>query len=107
MTNKSERTEKRLPLKVRVDLSSVDVRVPAHEGITENVSVHGARVKTSYPFPPNLRVNVRSMLGDLKSRGRIVYCERLGGGAYAIGLELFATAGDWTVPPVSSTVPGQ
>ncbi len=95
MVRSLRRAEDRTPLKVRVDLSSVDVRVPAHEGITENISSHGARVKTSYPFPPDLRVNVRSMLGSLKSRGRVVYCERLGGGAYAVGLELFATAGEW------------
>jgi hypothetical protein len=99
MTKSAARAEDRTPLKVRVDLSSIDVRVPAHEGITENVSSHGARVMTSYPFPPNLRINIRSMLGSLKSRGRVVYCERLGGGTYAVGLELFATAGDWTLPP--------
>jgi len=62
------------------------------------VSAHGARVVVSKELPPDLRLNVRSMLGSLKSRARVVYCERLENGLFAVGLELFATVGDWVIP---------
>jgi len=96
------RVEDRTPLKVTVDLSSLDVRKPAQEGITENISPRGARVLTSMPWYPNDRLNVRSLLGNLRSRARVVYCEPLETGMFAIGLELFAKAGDWMMLSHSS-----
>jgi len=89
------RGESRTPLKVMVDLSSLDVRRPAQEGITENVSARGARVVTNKPWQPNERLNVRSLLGSFRSRARVVYCQALGHGSFAIGLQLVAAAGDW------------
>jgi hypothetical protein len=98
MPRSETRVEERIQLKVTVDLSSVDARVPAHKGSTENVSVHGARVVVSHELPKDLRLNVRSMLGSLKSRARVVYCERMENGLFAVGLELMATAGEWILP---------
>jgi hypothetical protein len=94
----SKRTEDRTPMKVTVDLSSLDVRMPAQEGVTENVSPRGARVLTSKPWKPNDRLNVRSMLGNFRSRARVVYCVPVDAGQFAIGLQLFATAGNWKFP---------
>jgi hypothetical protein len=91
----SKRGEDRMPIKVTVDLSSLDLRTPAQEGYTENVSPRGARVVTSRPWKPNERLHVRSLVGSLKSRARVVYCEPLGIDQYAIGLQLFAAAGNW------------
>ncbi|HKT47690.1 MAG TPA: PilZ domain-containing protein [Candidatus Acidoferrales bacterium] len=98
MTAKLRRVEERTAMKVTVDLSSVDVRVRSLEGVTENVSSHGARVITSIPVPTNARLNVRSMLGSLRSRARVVYCHQLAKGAFAVGLELSATVGKWMLP---------
>jgi hypothetical protein len=92
------RTEERTRLKVKVDLSSLNIRLPAREGITENVSAHGARVIVSRELPREVRLEVRSMLGSLRSRARVVYCERMGNGMFAVGLELFATVGEWVLP---------
>ena len=61
-------------MEVLVDLASVDVRMPAQEGVTENISPRGARVLTSKPWKPNDRLNVRSLLGNFRSRARVVYC---------------------------------
>ena len=105
MPTAAHRIEERTPLKVTVDLSSVDVRLPAREGITENVSAHGARVVVSEALPRELRLNVRSMLGSLRSRARVVYCENLKNGLFAVGLELFATAGEWIIPGGLPTTP--
>lgn len=92
------RVEERIPLKIKVDLFSLNVRLPAREGVTENVSAHGARVIVSREMPRDLRLDVRSMLGNLRSRARVVYCEPMANGMFAVGLELFATVGDWALP---------
>jgi PilZ domain len=98
LSSASQRAEDRLPVKVTVDLSSLDVRLPAQEGITENVSARGARIVTSRPWKPNDRLNVRSLLGNFKSRARVVYCESIEGGQFAVGVQLFAAIGDWRSP---------
>jgi len=95
MKSEAHRVESRIPAKIFVDLSSLDVRTPAQEGVTENVSARGARVVTSRAWQPNERLNVRSLLGNFRSRGRVVYCQPLGNGTFAIGLQLFAAVGDW------------
>jgi len=107
MPSAAMRAEIRKSLRVRVDLSSVDARLPAREGITENVSPHGARVVVSQQLPADLRLNVRSMLGSLKSRARVVYCERMENGLFAVGLELFATVGEWVIPGSLPTMSGE
>ncbi len=94
----AKRVENRTPLKVTVDLASLDFRTPAQEGVTENISARGARVVTSRPWKPNDRLNLRSLLGNFRSRARVVYCEPIGGDLYAIGLQLFAAAGNWRAP---------
>ncbi|MGA2810873.1 MAG: PilZ domain-containing protein [Candidatus Acidiferrum sp.] len=98
MPNEPNRLETRTPLRVAVDLATLEVRTPAQQGVTENVSLHGARVITGRPLPLNERVNLRSLVGNLRSRARVVYCEPRPGGDYVVGLQLSATAGDWTLP---------
>ena len=94
----SKRTENRTPLKVSVDLSSLDVRIPATGGITENISPRGARVLTSKPWKPNERLNLRSLGGNFRSRARVVYCVPVDNDQFAVGLQLFAAAGSWRSP---------
>jgi len=91
----SRRLEERTPLGVRVDLCSLDVRHPAQEGITENVSAHGARVVSSNPWKLNERLNLWALPGDFRARARVVYCEPLGVHSFAIGLQLLAISGGW------------
>jgi hypothetical protein len=94
----SKRTENRTPMKVNVDLSSLDVRTPAQEGITENISPRGARILTRKAWKPNERLNVRSLLGNFRSRARVVYCVPVDNDQFAVGLQLFAAAGKWRSP---------
>jgi len=85
-------------MKLRVDLRSVDIRTPSQVGITDNVSARGARVLTTSPWKPEDRLNVTSLLGSLRSRARVIYCEPAEGGLFAIGLRLYASAGTWKLP---------
>jgi hypothetical protein len=91
----AKRLEDRLPLTVRVDLCSLDVRQRPQECVTENVSTHGVRVVSSRPWKRNDRLNVHSLPGDLRARARVIYCKPLGTNSFAIGLQLLAAAGNW------------
>jgi hypothetical protein len=91
----ARRGEERIPLTVRVDLCSLDVRHPAQEGLTENVSAHGARVVSTNPWKLNDRLNLWSLPGHFRARARVVYCEPLGVRSFAIGLQLLAASGGW------------
>jgi hypothetical protein len=93
----ANRLEQRIPLTVRVDLCSLDIRHPAREGLTENVSAHGARVVASTPWKENERLNLWALPGDFRARARVVYCERLGVHSFAIGLQLLASSGGWKI----------
>jgi len=104
MHSEMRRAENRASARLAVDLSATDVHTAAQQGITENVSPRGARVLTSQPWQPNERVTVRSLLGSLRSRARVVYCQPLADGAFAIGLELFVSVGEWTLPHASGGV---
>ncbi len=76
----------------------MDIHTAAQQGVTENVSARGARVVTNKPLNPNDHLTVRSLLGNLRSRARVVYCQPLGSDSFAIGLELFVSIGEWTTP---------
>lgn len=102
MDSAIRRVGDRAPVHVTVDLSGLDVHTAAQQGVTENVSARGARVVTNKPWNPNDHVKVRSLLGSLRSRARVVYCQPLGKDSFAIGLELFVTVGEWTLPQAAT-----
>jgi hypothetical protein len=97
MGSEARRLEDRAPVHVTVDLSGLDIHTVAQQGVTENVSARGARVVTSKPWQPNDHLKLRSLLGSLRSRARVVYCQPLGKDSFAIGLELFVSVGEWTM----------
>ncbi len=101
MDSEARRLEDRSPVEVTVDLAGLDVHTVAQQGLTQNVSARGARVVTSKPWQPNEHVKVRSLLGSLRSRARVVYCQPLGNDSFAIGLELFVSIGEWVSPQVA------
>lgn len=94
---KGKRAEERDLLRIDVDLCSLNPRLPAHFGVTDNISRHGACILTSTPWRPDERLNLRSLKGNFRSRARVVYC-RPHGEVYAVGLHLYAIAGDWLSP---------
>ncbi len=93
--DRASRAEKRTSAQVPVDLSSLNLRTPAQDGITENISSRGARIVTARGWRPEDRINVRSLRGNLRSRARVVYCQTIANGTFAVGVELIARTGEW------------
>ncbi len=62
--------------------------VPKEMTFTENVSPRGVRVTTVRRWQPGTRVLVNFHQNGVQSQGRIVYCQPLERGNFALGLEL-------------------
>ncbi|HKD51385.1 MAG TPA: hypothetical protein VKB90_11315 [Candidatus Acidoferrum sp.] len=88
----------RTPKRILVELSSFENFV-YEVTYTVNVSRCGARILSKAVWNPNQRLSVRSIEGKLNARGRIAYCDSLGPGSYAIGLELDQPSQEWGPRP--------
>src|SRR5882672_10037496 len=75
----SGRTEKRSAWAVQVELSRLDLSVPAETTVTQNVSPRGARVVSKRRWQEGDRVLAKALKGDLRSRAQVVYCEKTAG----------------------------
>ena len=66
--------------------------------LTENVSAHGARVFMERRVEPGQQVLVSSPKEGVRSPARIVYCQRVSEGRFAVGLELSGRVELWAKP---------
>jgi hypothetical protein len=96
------RSEKRIARTLNVEICPLNVEIcPQDEPklnertLTENVSAHGARVLVEQKLQPGQEVLVSSPKEGVRSQARIVYCERVGGGRFAVGLELSRRVEPW------------
>ena len=78
-----------------VELSRLDVSLPAETTVAENVSPRGARVVSKQRRQAGDRVLVKALKGDLQWPAQVIYCEILPSNIFAIGLKLLTTAGWW------------
>ena len=70
-----------------------------HKATTENVSPLGARVITDSICNPGKPVLLNVPEDNLKLGARVVYCQRLEDGKFAVGLRLNARVERWQKPP--------
>ena len=89
------RKEKRNPQKHQVLLSPVEEPLVTEVGWTENVSRHGLRVLTEWPWPRDTQLTVLSSESELWERARVVYCQPLAGNFFALGLEFLTRTAEW------------
>ena len=89
------RKEKRDHQKLQVLLSPVEEPLVTEVGWTENVSPHGLRVLTEWPWPRDTQLTVLSSESELWERARVVYCQPLSGSLFALGLEFLTRTGEW------------
>ena len=69
------RKERRNPQKRQVLLSPLEEPLITEVGWTENVSPHGLRVLTEWPWPRDTHLTVLSSESELWDRARVVYCQ--------------------------------
>ena len=89
------RKEKRNPQKLQVLLSPVEDPLLTEPGSTENISPHGLRVLTEWPWPRDTPLTVLSSESELWERARVVYCQPLSGNSFALGLKFLTRTGEW------------
>ena len=81
------RAEKRIRLVVPLEVSKLQYPSDAETTVTENISSIGARVLSWRPMEPNERLMIRFLELNLRTQARVVYCERLRHGQFAVGLQ--------------------
>ena len=89
------RKEKRDPEKLQVLISRMAGPLLIECASTDNVSSHGMRVRTDRAWKQDTFMIIRSSEYELWARGKIIYCQALPDGTFAIGLQLVARTGDW------------
>jgi len=95
MPIRSGRLEKRTSLAVPVRISDPKEPLAAEPATTENICSLGIRVLVRQAKKLNERLLIKPGNGELQTSARVVYCERLGDGRYALGLEFQGKDATW------------
>jgi len=95
MSVRSGRLEKRIQLAVTLQISSVLDPAAAERTTTENVCSLGMRVLCRHAREMNERLMINSLMGDLRTLARVVYCQRLPDGHFAVGLQFQGLTAKW------------
>ena len=84
------RSDRRIPKEVAVELARPDASQLRETAIAENVSARGMRVATEHVWRPGDPVLLGSPESGVRTRARVVYCQRIENNRFAVGLELLA-----------------
>jgi hypothetical protein len=87
MALRSGRVERRTQLVVPVRISRAEDPSVAERATTENICSLGIRVLVRNASEPNDLLLINTPEGDMRALGRVVYCQRLSGGWFAVGLQ--------------------
>jgi hypothetical protein len=94
------RVERRLPIIVVVRLAPAERpdtdADQSEKTYTDNISLHGARVISRFPWQPGEMVNVAPLNYDCGC-GKVVYCQRLADGRYAFGVNFQDRPITWSI----------
>jgi hypothetical protein len=101
MPVRSGRLEKRIRLAVPIEISSPQNPSATERTTTENVCSLGIRILTQRARDLNERLMISSLLGDLRTLARVVYCQRLPEGRFAVGLQFLGVAVKWSKDPLA------
>jgi hypothetical protein len=93
------RRERRLPVLVAVNLSPLDlVNRERHERTyTDNISAHGARVRSTYAWRLGEEAKITPANGETPVRGEVVYCQRLDHQGFFVGLKVPESRIPWSI----------
>jgi PilZ domain-containing protein len=94
-TMSNGRAERRIAKTVKVEVCPLDDPKLKERALTENVSAHGARVLIQQAFRPQQQAVLTSPNEGVWSPAKVVYCQRVPGNRFAVGLELSARVEPW------------
>jgi PilZ domain len=89
------RRERRLTKALAVNLLIGDESRVADQGITVNVSAHGARLKTQRKWNPGEQPRFVTDSRECCGEARVVYCQALPDRRFCVGLEIRRGIMDW------------
>jgi hypothetical protein len=95
MPMESGRLERRTRLAIPVRISSLKEPSAGERSTTENVCSLGIRVHVRRARELNERLLIKSADGQLQTDARVVYCERLLDGRFALGLQFNGEVANW------------
>ena len=98
MTAPNGRSDRRITKEVAVELAPPDASQLREMAIAQNVSARGMRVATEDVWLPGDPVLLSSPESCVRTRARVVYCQRVENNRFAVGLELLAPLGERTKP---------
>lgn len=90
------RTEKRVPIIVVVSLAKLERTTTdgAEWTYTDNISAHGARIFSKQVWQPGDKITLTPFKEETAS-GNVIYCERIPGDRYWIGVQLKDHPNTW------------
>ena len=91
----SGRLERRIRLAIPLEVTTLREPSSRERTTTENVCSTGARVLMQRAKNVNDRLIIRSVVGNLRTQARVIYCQRLADGRFGVGLQLKGTPTDW------------
>jgi hypothetical protein len=103
MPARSGRLEKRIRLAVPVQITSPVDPAATERTTTENVCSLGIRILAQRARDLNERLIINSLLGDLRTLARVVYCQRLPDGRFGIGLQFQGVDVKWPKASLAGT----
>jgi len=95
MLESSGRLQKRTPKSIPIQVTSLQDPAVSERAVTENVSPLGLRVLVRHAKDLNEKIVIVSLVNNERTPARVVYCQRLPKGRYALGVEFQAALFDW------------
>ncbi len=95
MPLRSGRLEKRIEVAIPLQISTMLDPALAERTTTENVCSLGMRVLTGHARELNERLMITTLQGEMRRLARVVYCQRLSDGQFAVGLQFQGSALKW------------
>jgi len=104
MSLRSGRLEKRIEVAIPLQISTILDPDLAERTTTENVCSLGMRVLTGHARELNERLMITLLQGDMRRLARVVYCQRLPDGHFAVGLQFQGGALKWGAESSAGTI---
>jgi hypothetical protein len=95
MPLRSGRIEKRIDVALPLQISTLLDPDTAERTTTENVCSLGMRILTGHARELNERLMITSLKDNMRRLARVVYCQRLADGHFAVGLQFQGSALKW------------